>query len=162
MTNNVKIIGSGELGNADYSQIMVHGTVKLKSDIEFEQLEVFGYIESNNILEGNEVNIIGSMNGNSIIKSTKFVCEFSSDSKCSSIISDNVKIIPQKTIFRKKKCFVCETISGSEIILSDISAKSITGKSVYIEGESRVQELRYANEYKISESCVVDKIIKIE
>lgn len=161
MKNNVKIMGSGEIVDYEYSQILVHGNLKVKSNIIFDQLYVFGFLNSNSILEGHDVKITGSIKGNSVLQSTNFKCEFSSNSSCKSIVSNDISIFPQKSIFKKNIFFKCDSIIGKNISLSNIISKTISGENVYIKGKSHIQELKYSKTYKISDSCLVDKIEKI-
>jgi hypothetical protein len=161
MSNNIRVLGSGEINGGDYCEINVQGSIKIKSDTTFQKMQVLGKLDCNHKLFGTEFCLTGSIKGNSNIKTTRTAVVFSSNSTCQTITSNIIKITPKKTLF-KKGVFSCESMSGNEIFVSDVVAKSICGKDICVDGKSHIQELKYWGIYTISEQAIVDKIVKLE
>lgn len=162
MSNNLRVMGSGETNGGDYCEIKVQGSLKIKSDTSFRKMHVLGKLDCNSNLFGNEFDITGSIKGHSNIKTTKTTVVFSSNSSCQTITSNIIKITPEKALFKKIGVFSCESMSGKDIFVSDVVVKSICGKNISVEGKSHIQELKYCGMYTISEQAIVDKIVKLE
>lgn len=159
--NSIKILGVGEVSGGEYSEIAIHGSSNIKSDVKINKLYVFGGISCNCCISGSEVNINGSIKGECDINVERITVDFSSNCTCNTITSNIVRVIPQKKIYKKKNTFSCKSIYGESVFVSGVEVKSICGKEVCVEGKSHIQEIKYRDKCTISDKAVVNKVIKL-
>ena len=162
MRNDIVVFGSGEINGGDYCEIKAQGSIKVKSNIVFQKIQVFGKLDCNSNLFGDEVCLTGSIEGNSNIKTNRTIISFFSNSTCKEIESNIIKIAPKKHYFLKNRVFFCERISGNDVFVSNVVAKTICGKNICVDGECHIRELKYWGTCTISEQSTVDNIVKLE